>query len=240
VLPTGAVHVVVRLEGPLRLYRDAADLSGFDVGHALVGGARSGPYLRDVARPSSSVGAQLRPGAAALLFGLPSHELAERHTRLDELFGSEARRLEERLAEARDPSHRLDVFEAFLASKLDGKRLDPLVVHALERFDERVPLGAIVEESGYSHRHFIDRFRRAVGLSPKLHARVLRFQRALRLMKTPSSLARIALDAGYSDQAHFTREFRELAGISPSHHRALAPPNANHVPWVKSFQDEGA
>lgn len=239
VLPTGAVHLVLRLEGPgLRLFRDADDGSGIEVGRALVGGARARPYLRDVSQPVSSIGVQLRPGAAHLLFGVPADELADRHTRLDELFGNEVRLLLEKLTEARDPSRKLEIFETFLASKLVGKELDPIVSHALARFEEGASLSAIVEESGYSHRHFIARFRRAVGLPPKLHARVLRFQRALRLMKTSSSLLRVALDAGYSDQAHFTREFRELSGLSPSRHRALAPDNANHVRVVKSFQDD--
>lgn len=240
VLPTGTMHLVLRLDGPgLRLYRDAEDASGFEVGHAIVGGARARPYLRDVSQPVASIGAQLRPGAARLLFGVPAHELADRHTRLDDLLGNEARFLAERLSEAREPSRKLAIFETFLASKLAGKELDPIVAHALARFEEGAPLTAIVEESGYSHRHFIARFRRAVGLPPKLHARVLRFQRALRQMKTSASLLRVALDAGYSDQAHFTREFRELSGLSPSRHRALAPENVNHVRVVKSLQDDG-
>ena len=54
VLPTGAMHLVVRLsDHPLRLYEHLDDQVGHIVGHAVVGGARAGAYLRDVSGPSA-------------------------------------------------------------------------------------------------------------------------------------------------------------------------------------------
>ncbi|HJQ83469.1 MAG TPA: helix-turn-helix domain-containing protein, partial [Candidatus Binatia bacterium] len=90
----------------------------------------------------------------------------------------------------------------------------------------------VVDETGYSHRRFIALFRDAVGLPPKLYCRVLRFQEALRLLvvRPPRPLADVALAAGYSDQPHLNREFRELAGVSPSEYRAAAPASLLHVP----------
>jgi AraC-like DNA-binding protein len=82
--------------------------------------------------------------------------------------------------------------------------------------------------SGRSHRSFVELFRRAVGLTPKRYCRVRRFQRALALPR--GSLGALALAAGYSDQAHFTREFRALAGLTPGEYRRRAPERAHHVP----------
>jgi AraC-like DNA-binding protein len=61
---------------------------------------------------------------------------------------------------------------------------------------------------------------------------VLRLQTALGLLASRPSpaLADVALAAGYSDQPHLNREFRELAGVSPSEYRAAAPPSLLHVP----------
>lgn len=238
VLPTGAMHVVLRLSGPkLRLFHDLDDRAGFLAGPSIVGGARSRAYLRDISQPVVSIGAQLRPGVAQLLFDLPGDELAERHSSLDDLLGIDARLLRERLLEAGSPSRKLSLFEAFFASRLEGKLIDPIVAHALTRIGEGAQLRAIVTETGYSHRHFLARFQRAVGLPPKLYARILRFQRALRLMPTSLSLTRVALAAGYSDQPHFTREFRELSGLAPGQYRAFSPMSPNHVEVVNSFQD---
>ena len=60
------------------------------------------------------------------------------------------------------------------------------------------------------------RFERAVGYGPKRLARVLRLGRALAAAHDGEELARVALDAGYADQAHFTHDCRSLAGVAPS------------------------
>jgi transcriptional regulator GlxA family with amidase domain len=54
-----------------------------------------------------------------------------------------------------------------------------------------------------------------VGLSPKTAARVIRFDRALGLLRGGVPLAEVAAACGYYDQAHFTREFRALAETTP-------------------------
>jgi AraC-like DNA-binding protein len=89
---------------------------------------------------------------------------------------------------------------------------------------------AVVKQSGYSHRHFISLFRGAVGLSPKAHCRILRFQKALRCASDgTASWAWIALEAGYSDQAHFNRDFLEFTGVTPMVYRRIAPAFPYHI-----------
>jgi AraC-like DNA-binding protein len=68
---------------------------------------------------------------------------------------------------------------------------------------------------GVSERQLRRRFEDAVGYGPKTLARVLRFQRFLALAAGGGDLARLALSAGYADQAHLTRECRRLAGRTP-------------------------
>jgi AraC-like DNA-binding protein len=189
--------------------------------------------VRDVSRPACSVGAQLRPGTAELLLGVPALDLAGRHTPLDALWGRFADELRERLAAAADPQRRLEIFEAALLARLPRVRaIHPAVAHALAQFAAGDDVAGVVDDVGYSHRRFIALFRGAVGLSPKRYCRVQRLQRAIARLPT-RSLAEVALDAGYSDQAHLSREFRELAGVSPGEYRALVPAPSNHVPIRK-------
>jgi transcriptional regulator GlxA family with amidase domain len=91
---------------------------------------------------------------------------------------------------------------------------------------------ALADACGRSHRHFIAGFRDAAGLAPKRYARVLRFQRLLAVLAaTPRpAWAQLALDAGYFDQSHLIREFREFAGVSPREYAARAPASPNHLP----------
>jgi len=242
VLPTGDMHLVFRLgAAPLRVFADAADSEGWTVGHAIVGGARSAFYARETTALSSSVGAQLRPGAAWVLFGTPASALAERHTRLDALWG-------ERAAEsALDLFHglataeaRMAALEAMLTRRLAQRphALHPAVAHGLRGLGDGVPVCELVRASGYSHRHFVALFKEAAGLPPKRLQRVLRFQRLLAALPAdtpvPQHWAQLALTIGYSDQSHFIREFRDIAGMSPEAYRRASPGTPNHVPAIRS------
>ena len=234
VLPTGAMHLVFRLsDHPLRIYDDADDPEGRSIGHAIVGGARASFYVRDISRPARSVGAVFYPGTAALLLGVPADELAGRHTPLQELWGREADQARERLVEAGTLPKALDLFESLLSVRLPKVRgIHPAIAQALERFAVSSDVREVVEQSGYSHRRFIEVFRHAVGLTPKLYCRVQRFQAALARAQSRALPAwvDVAVAAGYSDQPHFNRDFREFAGISPGRYRELLPTYSHHVP----------
>ncbi|MCP3140077.1 AraC family transcriptional regulator [Pyxidicoccus xibeiensis] len=234
VLPTGAVHLVIRLSGsPLRLYDTPSSEDGRVLGHAVVGGPRTGFYVRDVSSPAESVGALLYPGAAPLLLGVPAEALAERHTPLDALWGGFASELTERLHEAQTPEARLSTFESLLLSRLRGEaRIAPVLSFSLGRLASGVEVGRVVDQTGYSHRHFIALFREAVGMAPKQYARVVRFGAALERLAARGAPrpGDVAADAGYSDQAHFHRDFRAFTGLSPGEYQAAAPLKAHHVP----------
>jgi AraC-like DNA-binding protein len=236
VLPTGMMHLAFRLSSPLNLYDDESDAGKHGMGYAVVGGARSTYYVRDVSEPVSSVAAQLLPGSSQPLFGIPAAEFTERHTSLDDVWGQAASRIREQLLERSSLDERLDVFEATLISRLPRVHgLHPAVAHALDHFNRTADVRKVVKQTGYSHRRFIELFNRAVGLTPKFYCRVLRFQQVIeRLAASPGATrVDVALDAGYSDQAHLSREFREFAGITPSEYSKLSPASPNHVPVIR-------
>ncbi len=233
VLPTGQMHMVFRLAGPpLRMYADAADTVGRVIAAPVLGGARSSFYIKDISGPVMSVGVQLLPGAAQALFGVSAAELAGGHVVLSDLWGGTADSLLQQLSDASDPGRQLAVLESVLAANLRGAPvLHPAVAQALAACAHPGRIDTMVRDSRYSHRGFIALFRQATGMSPKRYARLLRFQTVLAALrrKPGGSLAALAHQAGYSDQAHMTREFREFAGITPSDYRQLAPAAANHV-----------
>lgn len=241
-LPSGRVHLVLRLgDGPLRIFTPQAGGRSQELRHSLVGGARSGFYLREHTGASPSVGAVLRPGAALLLFGIGADQLAERHTELEDLWGAEATRLRARLVEAPDDAARLHLLQTFLVGWLPVQRgADPRLAQLLRCAHELPTLRAAARASGLSQRQFIAHFRRGVGLGPKRYLRVRRFQRVLQALHDGGAGAELALMVGYSDQAHFNREFLAFAGLTPGAYRRLAPPQPNHVQEVNFLQDTSA
>ncbi len=234
VLPNGAAHLVIRLESePLRLLDAAGERVEAELGSAVLGGVRSRAYLKDVERPVASVGAVLEPGAVLALAGVPASELAERHAPLDALWGRAADRIADVLASLPDDATRLDRFERELAERLPRARgLHPGVARALSgsRVGES-RAGSLAERAGLGPRRFGELFREAVGVSPKRWLRLRRFQRVLARAADPAlDWAGLAAELGYADQPHLVREFRELAGLTPSAYRRLAPRAPNHVP----------
>lgn len=235
VLPTGTMHLVFRLGGdPVRLL--PAGQAAQALGRAVVGGARTRFYVKAVSAPAASVGAQLYPGAAELLFGVPADALAECHTPLQELWGQRADEALEQLHAAPTLAARLNVMEALLLARLAPMRaLHPAVAQALRHIEGPVTVQWLVQQSGYSHRQFSAQFQRAVGLAPKAYARVLRFQRVLHHLHgrartgAHAEWADAAQAAGYFDQPHFNREFRAMAGVTPEAYRARLPAQPNHL-----------
>jgi len=232
-IPTGAMSLVFRVNDfPIRVYDSLVDASGHRFDWGVVGGVRTGFYVKELCPHTTSIGALLEPGAAQLLFGIPANELAERHTAIEDLWGQDAIFLWERMREAGDLGRQVELFEMFLAERLPLVRgIHPAIAYALERLQYQ-DIGEIVSRTGYSHRHFLALFRSAVGLPPRVYSRLLRFQRALgHLQRAPTpSWLDIALEAGYADQAHFNREFREFTGLSPTQYRAAATGDSHHVP----------
>lgn len=233
VLPTGQMHLVFRLSGPpLRIFRDAADSAGSIITGPVVGGARTSFYIKEIGAPVLSVGVQLLPGAAQALFGVSAAELAGRHTPLSELWGAHADCILQQLSEERDPVRQLARLEGLLAARLPRVHgLHPGVAGILGNFPHASRVEDMVRESRYSHRGFIALFRQATGLSPKRYARLMRFQQLMATLRSApaESLSALAFEAGYSDQAHMNREFRDFAGITPLQYKLLAPEAAHHV-----------
>lgn len=232
VLPTGTMHLALRLDGPpLRLLGATGAAPHRDFGHAVVGGARDTFYAREAGVAGHSVGAQLEPAAARALFAASTGELAGRHTELPDLWGPAGALLLEELQEAGSAARRLALLERHLLARLrPAPGLHPGVAAALACLQRGARVADAVRASGLSHRHLVLRFREATGLAPKQHARILRLQDALRALgQGGTAIAEAAAAAGYADQAHFTRDFRAFAGMTPGAWRRARPAHTHHV-----------
>lgn len=87
----------------------------------------------------------------------------------------------------------------------------------------------VAHSLGFTPRHLRRLFLEHVGVTPGHYLKLNRFIRALRLMDPSRSLTDVAHDASYFDQAHFCRDFRDIAGITPGEYRARAGPAVGHL-----------
>ncbi len=78
-------------------------------------------------------------------------------------------------------------------------------------------IATLARETGIQPRRIQRLFARETGMPPRSYLRLLRFRDAVAEVQTPDArLADTAAATGYADQAHLTREFRALAGITPA------------------------
>jgi len=221
IIPSGTLELVINLhENEFRIYESVHTDEHRRYSGALVSGAYQRPFVIDTREHASVIGVHFKPSGAFPFFRESAGRLADAHVDLDTLFGASARELRERLCAAQTPAQRFRILEFALVARLSR----PLKRHSavqvglacLMRGGTSVAdVAACVE---LSHRRFIQVFTAEVGMTPKLFARVRRFQRAVALAKQDASpdWRHLALACGYFDQSHLVRDFVTFSGLSPT------------------------
>ncbi|WP_406227788.1 helix-turn-helix domain-containing protein [Streptomyces anthocyanicus] len=199
--------------GPGRVLPDGCmDLLWYD-GRLLVAGPDTRAHVTE-GGAGAWAGVRFCPGTAPALLGVPADALRDRRVELTDLWPTaRARRLAARVNAAADPATGLD--EAALARAAEAGPPDPLLARVVAALDAGRPVAATADALGIGARRLHRRSLAAFGYGPKTLARVLRLQRALALARNGMPLAETAARTGYADQAHLTREVRELAGAAP-------------------------
>jgi AraC-like DNA-binding protein len=182
--------------------------------------------LADVYTDTTTVGraegiqVNLTPIGARLLFGMPMSELANQLVSIEDVLGRWGPETIARLAGLPRWADRLTLLDDLLTRRLlDADHLGPQIPWAWDRLVNTrgtVRIAELADKLGWSHRHLVARFHDEVGLAPKATARILRFEHALRHLEAGPSLADVAVRCGYYDQAHMNRDFRTMAGESPT------------------------
>jgi AraC-like DNA-binding protein len=144
------------------------------------------------------------------------------------VLGRAASELMDRVASAPNWAARFRLLDRVLADWIaQGPEADREVRWAWDQLAASgglVPIGDLAQEVGWSRRHLTSRFRSQVGLAPKPAGRVLRFERACGLLlgDGAGSISDVAASTGYADHSHLVREFRDLAGCTPTELGAAA------------------
>lgn len=229
VLPDGCAEIVLH-HGAAFERRGAGD-ERFTTQHrhAVVGQIPSALALRPLG-VVGVVGIRLEPWAVGPFLGAAAHELTGRSFALEDVWGGAAAALIDAAHAPGGGGRVVSVLRALeaRAAAVRAPRRD--VVEASDRMATAAACAApdatdghggavrrVCRDVGVTGRSLERRFRDDVGVPPKLLARILRFRRAVEMLRSAAtpSLAGTAVACGYSDQAHLTRDFREFAGEPP-------------------------
>lgn len=230
-LPSPWLTLIFTLDEPLVLaaHPDPAQPPGvFDT---LLGGLHTTPAIIVHDGRQSGIQLGLSPLGARAVLGVPAGELARRDLPAEDVLGPLAREIHERIRSTPSWSERFAILDKALGARVaraegqTGLEISAEVSHMWRQLMLTAgvgSVGALIAETGWSDRRLRARFRAETGLSPKAAGRVIRFDRARRLLQRraaagkPLALADLAASCGYFDQAHLDREFGLIAGCSPT------------------------
>jgi AraC-like DNA-binding protein len=230
-LPHAEGVLIFNLGAPIAITGGDGNVLHLGAGEAFFAGAHVRPAL------SHSIGAQagihvfLPLVTLRRLLGAPMRAFVDRVMPLDAALGAEARALGQALGECGTGEERVMKLDNALGRRLHAAgTLDPQQAHAVRLLRRRPDrdIADIARDIGWSRKHLADRVRDAVGVGPRCFRRLLRFQALTRAVGNGAgqpNWAALALDAGYCDQSHMIREFREFSGLTPTAYIARRRPD---------------
>ena len=219
-LPTEEAPLIINFGAPFHLFAPGDSRRHVDLA-SFVTGAYDTYQLVESDGASSGVQVNFTLLGIRLLVGRPIEDMKNRAFAPEEIFGEFARELTHRLYDATSWDERFECLDHALTMRMR----DPLDVpagvrcawHRLVTSRGRSSIASIVQEVGWSQRHFIAQFKHEIGVSPKVFARMLRFGSVVRTIRAGQTvdLAALAVASGYYDQSHLNRDVREFAGTTP-------------------------
>ncbi|MFE0647391.1 helix-turn-helix domain-containing protein [Streptomyces sp. NPDC059534] len=238
VVPSGRVSLLIGFGSEMRLGRTGRGAAGAvaPAHTSVVSGLHTRARVLGHQGDLHGMEVTLAPWAAYRLFGTALGDLADTVTDPVDVLGGRVRDLGEALEAAPGwPERFALVDEALLrwtAGAAPSREPSPAVLEAwrlLDRTAGALPIGELAARTGVSLRHLENGFREQIGLTPKRLGRVLRLNRAIRLLAAGGAAAGVAADCGFYDQSHLSREFTAMTGRSPG--RFLAARNGAS-PWL--------
>ncbi|WP_406649241.1 helix-turn-helix transcriptional regulator [Aliisedimentitalea scapharcae] len=111
--------------------------------------------------------------------------------------------------------------EVELSARFTSQHYQAVLSHVQSRLDQTISVEELAKETGMSPSHFARVFKETLGTTPMQFVMAYRIEQSIKMMEDATRpLGDIALACGFSDQAHFTRSFKQLTGRTPRAHRA--------------------
>lgn len=219
-----SAHLFVNLAGPARLWDSDPSVPPAVLPDAWFMGVWTRRYVVEYPAWVRLVGVHFKPWGLSPFIDVPATELRDRWVPADAVWPrSSLARMCDRLGDLMSAGDVLRVLEDELRWRLaaaPARGLD-LVRHAGQRLETShgtLPVGALTDATGVSSTHLATQFKAHVGVTPKRVARIYRFSRLLLSVDAlgPVDWPELAHSAGYYDQAHFSREFKDFTGHTPT------------------------
>lgn len=236
-LPNGDTEILIDFnDAPQHIYDNESLKEVQACNRVWASGVRTKPITIPSGDGATMMVISFKKGMAAPFFPFPMKEIADSVVDADLVWGRKFAELRERLIEEKSIGRRFVMVEEFLLEHC-GRRLEvsPCVEFAVEAMANRpdgINIARMNSQIGYSQKHFIDLFKRSVGVTPKAYLKIMRFQKAIRTIDAADTIEwdMIAQECGFYDQAHFINDFKHFSGFTPEHYSKIRSNYQNYVP----------
>ena len=164
-----------------------------------------------------------QPYGLHALSGIAAADLNDSLIKLNELFKSEGRDLEDQVLNETSIQNKIEHIENFVSKKLSSvSNLDKALTGALKLIDNckgNVSVTQLLHILPITEKQLERRFNQYIGISPKRFSAIMQLQYFLKSLQNSSpgkKIADVAYESGYYDQAHLNNHFKKNIGITPS------------------------
>jgi AraC-like DNA-binding protein len=239
-LPDGNAEFIIELTDNAKHIYDNETLTELQTfRHAWVSGVRTQPITIPSGKGSRMLIVAFKKGKAHPFYDFPMSELADLVVDADLIFGKKLHDLREQLLNTPSIHQMFLLIEKFLLQQagdsLHANTPSKCVEYAVSNImNQPTILGfqQLSSQIGYSQKHFIDLFKKKVGVPPKQYLKIMRFQKAIREIENNKSIhwSNIATESGFYDQAHFINDFKDFSGFTPNAYMKRKTEALNYIP----------
>jgi len=193
---------------------------------------------RIMLKPTGEVGVvsiRFKAAGAARFFDVPYEEIVDRVVDFAEFEPAFSAAIHKRIARAGSHDERLAAMVAVLEERLTQESKEDIFVRQacqyIVRSEGEYSVQELVRLIGFSERQLERKFKRQVGITPKILSRLMRFQKFLAMAREANTLtlADAATACGYYDQSHFIRDFTKFSGMSPMKYLSSSHVMSDHL-----------
>lgn len=163
------------------------------------------------------------PHGACHFFKFPLEASEERDIRLFDLIGNVALTIEQKLYESVTIAEKIQIIEDYLMKNFSEVKINDLhlickAVNLIQNTCGQLQSAKLSKTLAVTQKSLERKFTSLVGKTPKQYSKIVRFQAILHNAAKHQNinLTQLALDFGYYDQAHFTKEFKSFSGNTPN------------------------
>lgn len=163
-----------------------------------------------------------QPGALYRLLGMSAELITNEAIDAADIFGFDIAQVNDQLFHSKSHLEMVTIVEAFIINKIktakkEAQQMDHVAI-LMTKPDLNYSLDDFVSQSFLSHRQFNRKFIERTGISPKAFLRIKRFDQSYRMKNNFPELSwfKIAINSGYEDYQHLSKDYQDLTGFTPT------------------------